>query len=123
MSPFVHHGTPAYFMQRSLHRLGLSLHDFPSNRGGYILHRGRAGVLATKTYRPFDAHATTSNDQPHFMGLPGGEQIWKATEQRWKELLAPQAEERLLDLLAQRFAQLGSLPVAPGRVPQAWAGR
>ena len=34
--PFVHHGAPGYWMQRSLWRAGLHLADFPSNNGNYI---------------------------------------------------------------------------------------
>ena len=81
--PMVHHGAPAYFMQRSLHKLGVKLADFPSNQGGYILHRGRAGVAATRTFRPGDAHATAATYHPHYMGIPGGQLIWEEVEKNY----------------------------------------
>src|SRR5262249_28249265 len=44
--PLVNHGSPALWMQRSIWRAGLPVVDFPSNYGGYILHRGRSAVEA-----------------------------------------------------------------------------
>lgn len=102
--PMVHHGAPAYFMQRSLHQLGVKLADFPSNHGGYILHRGRAGVAATRTFRPGDAHATAAIYHPHYMGIPGGQLIWEEIEKKWSDLLDAHAEDRLLEHLAKSLA-------------------
>ncbi len=75
IAPFVHHGAPAYWMQRSLWRAGLRLADFPSNSGGYILHRGRSGVAAARQYHPHSSLATVPEYNPHYMGVPRGEQI------------------------------------------------
>ena len=105
--PFVHHGAPAYFMQRSLHRAGLYLEDFPSNFGGYILHRGRSGVAATRTYRTHDPHATAKLNEPHFMGVPGGRAIWTLVEKRYAALLAPSGESALLEKLGESLEHLG----------------
>lgn len=102
--PMVHHGAPAYFMQRSLHQLGVKFADFPSNYGGYILHRGRAGVAATRTFRPGDAHATAATYHPHYMGVPDGQLIWAKIENKWKDLLTVQAEDQLLAHLAKSLA-------------------
>jgi len=101
--PFVHHGAPAYWTQRSLWRAGLRLADFPSNHGGYILHRGRSAVAATRTHRPWSSFATTPVYRPHYMGVPDGAAIWAATEARWAPLLAPGEERALVDQLARRL--------------------
>lgn len=69
--PFVHHGAPAYFLQRSIWRAGLHLEHFASNHGGYILHRGRSAVAATHDYRPGGAHATAALHTPHYGSAHG----------------------------------------------------
>lgn len=102
--PFVHHGAPAYWTQRSLWRAGLPIIDFPSNEGGYILHRGRSGVSATREYHRYDAYSTAPNHQPHYMGIPGGEAIWAATESRYANILLPGQENKLVDFLSGRLA-------------------
>ena len=106
--PLVHHGAPAYWMQRSLWRAGLGLHDFPSNHGGYILHRGRSGVAAARVHRPRDPHATAPTHHPHYMNVPNGETIWQRVEAQYASLLEPENEPELTERLTQRFEALGS---------------
>ncbi len=108
VTPFVHHGAPAYWMQRSLWRAGLRLHDFPSNRGGYILHRGRSGVAAAGEYRRRDPHATARARFPHYMNVPNGQAIWEGVEKRHESMLDPDNERDLIERLAQQFSVLGS---------------
>jgi len=107
VEPFVHHGAPAYWMQRSLWRAGLQLADFPSNHGGYILHRGRSGVAAARQYQPLSAFATAANHGPHYMGIAGGAEIWGATEQHYSDWLRPEQEDELIDYLSGRLEVLG----------------
>lgn len=104
VSPLVHHGAPAYFMQRSLHQMGVKLADFPSNSAGYILHRGRAGVAATREFRAWDAHATATTHLPHYMGVEGGEAIWASTETRLRYWLAPEREPELIERVGESLA-------------------
>lgn len=85
--PWVDHGAPAYWLQRSIWAQGGVGHDFPSNRGGHILHRGRAGVAAAQRHFRFHPYASASYNQPHFMGVPGGERIWREVEERHAGLL------------------------------------
>lgn len=103
VAPFVHHGAPAYWTQRSLWKAKLPVADFPSNRGGYILHRGRSGVAATREYRRHDAYATARNHQPHFMGITDGEAIWAEVEARHADMLIPDHEAALVKRLASRL--------------------
>ena len=108
VEPIVHHGSPAYFMQRSLWQVNLKLFDFPSNHGGYILHRGRSGVAASKRYHAWGPYATTDNDDPHYMGVEGGEYIWNEIEDRFRDLLQPVREEALLDHLRGYLGSTGT---------------
>ena len=108
IEPIVHHGAPAYFMQRSLWKAGLKLADFPSNHGGYILHRGRSGVSAAHHYHRFSAYSTASDRYPHFMGVEGGQAIWTSIEKRFEHLLKPQNEQVMLQFLLGYFSGLAS---------------
>lgn len=103
VAPWVDHGAPAYWLQESLWRAGLEIADFPSNHGGFVLHRGRAGVAAAHAFRPASAYASVGDRAPHFMGVPDGARIWAETEARWAALLAPDAREALIERLASRF--------------------
>ncbi|HEY0714050.1 MAG TPA: hypothetical protein VGF45_15325, partial [Polyangia bacterium] len=80
--PWVNHGAPSYWLQRSLWRAGGRIQHFPSNHGGYILHRGRAAVAAVAAGSRFDSYATIRSTAPHFMGVPGGAELWAAIEER-----------------------------------------
>jgi hypothetical protein len=89
VSPWVNHGSPAWWMQRDLQRQGGKGARFPSNAGGYILHRGRSAVAATKTAEPSHAYATAPNASPHFMGVTDGAQVWAKQAAEYADLLAP----------------------------------
>ena len=90
--PPVHHGSPTRWMQQSIARQDVGISDFPSNRGGFVLHRGRGAVAAAA---------------PHFMGLADGERIWASVEARFTDLLAFDAEEELLEHLLAPTARAG----------------
>ena len=95
--PPVHHGSPTRWMQRSIARAGdLTVADFASNQGGFVLHRGRSAVA--------------SSTAPHYMGVPDGAGIWAAVEARLAPLLEADAEPELLDVLVERFEDLGTDP-------------
>lgn len=103
ITPWVNHGAPSYWMQKSVRQRGLPVVDFASYRDGYALHRGRSGVLAAGRYRQGSSYASVMNNDPHFMGVPGGEETWRTTEQRWSPYLEPGAEGALVELLASRL--------------------
>lgn len=115
--PWVNHGSPAYWLQRSLWRAGLTIADFRSNSGGYVLHRGRAGVAAAREHRPLSAYASAPNHEPHFMGVPGGAAIWARTEGRFAELFAPGSRAAALQVLATRFGEGARHAPASTRAP------
>ena len=73
VKPWVNHGAPAYWMQRSIWKADLPVVNFPSNQGGYVLHRGRAGTEAAQHFRPHSSRAG-ANAQPMYMGIAG----WRA---------------------------------------------
>lgn len=111
VQPWVNHGAPAYWLQRSLWRAGLTIADFPANAGGHVLHRGRSGVDAARTHRPYASYASVSV-AAHYMGVPDGARIWSEVETRLRPWLEDDA--RLVDRLAERFAVAAapSTPVA-----------
>jgi glycosyltransferase involved in cell wall biosynthesis len=101
--PFVNHGSPAFWMQRSLLKAGLFLHDFRSNFGGYILHRGRTGVKAANQHNKMSTFATTPNNEPHYTGVENGKQIWQKTEDRFAHLLKKGSEDLLLEYFNKKL--------------------
>jgi hypothetical protein len=103
IAPLVNHGAPAYWMQRSLWKANLHLYDFPSNYGGYILHRGRSGVAASKAYDPYNEYATVSDREPHYMGIKNGAMIWEEVERKYADLLEISNEDQLIAYLKERF--------------------
>ena len=103
IAPWVNHGAPAYWLQRSIWQAGLPVVDFPSNRAGYILHRGRSGVAAARTFLPSSSYASIENNEAHYMGVPDGARIWQEIETRWAHLLRLEAEDLLIEHLAEQF--------------------
>jgi len=101
--PPVNHGSPLLWLQADVVKAGLTVVQFPSNHGGYILHRGRTAVAATREYTPGRSYATAATHFPHFMGVPDGAAIWAEIEARHAGLLEPDAEPELLDRLASRL--------------------
>lgn len=86
-APWVDHGSPAYWMQRSIWRQGGRGDDFPSNVGGYVLHRGRAGVAAAQAHIPSHHLGTVTSNTPHFMAVHDGAAIWRSIEDRQEALI------------------------------------
>ena len=103
IAPWVNHGFPAYWMQRSIWRAGLPIVHFACNHDGYILHRGRSGVAAARLFFPYSSYATVDNSEAHYMGVPEGAKIWEGIEARWCDLLGPEAQQRLIAHLAEQF--------------------
>ena len=108
VAPWMNYPSPAYPMQRGIWRAGLTVVDFPTNQGGYVLHRGRSGIVAAQNYAPRHAYATVEDWRPNFMNVPGGAQIWSAIEDRYAHLLERGSEPQLLDVLADKFSRLGT---------------
>jgi hypothetical protein len=101
--PPVNHGSPLLWLQADVVKAGLNVMQFPSNHGGYVLHRGRTAVAASREFTPNRSYATATTRFPHYMGVPDGEQIWAEIEARHATMLEPDAEPDLIDLLADRL--------------------
>lgn len=106
-APWVDHGSPAYWLQRSIWRQGGRGDDFHSNAGGYILHRGRAAVAAAQEYLPRHHLGTVTYNNPHFMGVPGGEQIWQTIEDAHADLIVSLGQAAVVERLAAAFMVAG----------------
>lgn len=104
VSPWVNHGSPAYWLQRDIWLRGGQGVDFRSNERGYALHRGRTAVAAARDFEPWSAYATVANRDPHFMGLPHGQKVWEYHEAALSHWLTEDAEPELLRLLAERLS-------------------
>jgi hypothetical protein len=104
IAPWVNHGAPAYWLQRSIWKAGLTIAHFPSNEGGYVLHRGRSGVAAAGELSPWSSYARVEDREPHYMGIADGAKIWRETEERWAELLRPEGEEQCLARLVRALS-------------------
>jgi hypothetical protein len=102
--PPVNHGSPLFWLQEDVVQAELTVVQFPSNHGAYILHRGRTAVAATREYRPRRSYATAATRFPHFMGVPDGALIWDEIEARHAALLDGEAELELVELLATRIS-------------------
>jgi hypothetical protein len=101
--PPVNHGSPTFWLQGDVVRAGLPVVQFPSNHGGFVLHRGRSAVAATRAHAPWRSYATAPTRHAHFMGVPDGARIWEEIESRHADLLSPDAEPQLLARLAERL--------------------
>ena len=108
IASWVNQPAPAYALQRDIWRAGLTVINFPTYQGGYVLHRGRSGIVAAKDHSPRHSYATVADSIPHFMGVPGGSEIWAAIEARYANLLEPSSESQLLEVLANKLSRLGS---------------
>lgn len=106
-APWVDHGSPAYWLQRSIWEQGGRGDDFPSNRGGYILHRGRSGVVAGQEHFPSHHLRTETCNNPHYMGVSGGPAIWRIIEDHHAETLDSPELGALVDQLAAAFSSTG----------------
>ncbi len=100
--PWVSHGSPTLWLQRSVVAAGLETVHFPANHDGHLLHRGRGAVHAVRTTEPRHRYATAASHHAHYMGVPGGAETWAAVEARYAPLLADRAA--LLDHLADALA-------------------
>ncbi len=105
--PWVDHGSPAYWMQRSIWRKGGVGADFASNHGGYILHRGRSGVAAAARHHRRHRYASVANRDPHFMGVRNGPHIWNAIEARYGDLLDG-PDDAVVEHIRLAFEQAGT---------------
>jgi hypothetical protein len=100
--PWVNHGSPSLWLQESIWEAGGTVVHFPSNLGGYVLHRGRGAVGASREHAPRSSFAS-ARATPSYMGVPDGERIWNEIEEQWAEWLSPERESELVERLAARF--------------------
>ena len=104
IAPWVDHGSPAYWLQKSIWKQGGTGAPFPSNDGGYILHRGRAGVAAAQTFFRRHHLRDVPYNRAHYMGVANGPQIWQQIDDRWKPLLDAEDPTAVAQTIARSMA-------------------
>jgi len=102
--PWVNHGSPALWLEESVWAADGVVVDFPSNHGGYVLHRGRSAVAAAREFAPRSSYATVTTTAPSYMGVPDGAAIWAEVEARWSAMLEPDRERELVAHLRERLS-------------------
>jgi len=110
--PFVNHGAPALWLQRSMRKAGMKIVDFPVLEESFIVHRGRGTIDAIPSHARFHSCATAPYHGAHYHGNANGEQLWYATESRFDALLKPACEEDAI-----RFINSRLLAVNPDGAP------
>ena len=70
----------------------------------------RSDVAASRQYRPGHARTTALNHYPHYMDIANGAALWQETETRHADMLRPQAETQLIEVLALRLTPPQSNP-------------
>lgn len=100
--PFVDHGAPALWLERSLRRAGLRIRDFPVRRHEHIVHRGRGSIAAVNRLGLVHAYATV-RDTAHFHGNPAGSTRWQEAEQRHASRLGDDNDAAAIDYIASRL--------------------
>ena len=53
-------------------------------------------MAAANRFHSFNAFATASNNNPHYMGVENGEKIWAEIENKYKSMLHKSKENELL---------------------------
>jgi hypothetical protein len=97
--PFVDHGAPALWLQRSLRCAGLRVMDFPLRSDGHIVHRGRGSIAGVNRLKLHHAYGNV-RDTAHFHGNPQGAELWQAVEARHVERLGPENDAAAIDYIA-----------------------
>jgi hypothetical protein len=105
--PFVDHGAPALWLERSLIGAGRRLVDYPLRSENHIVHRGRGSIAGVNRLELRHAYANV-RDSAHFHGNPDGAALWHAAEQRHLGRLGEKNDAHALAFLAERLPRVQS---------------
>ncbi len=105
--PFVDHGAPALWLQRSLRCTGRPVLDFPLRSEDHIVHRGRGSIAAVNRLGLDDVYANVRNDA-HFHGNPRGEALWAEVETRHAKHLGEANDVACAEYLRARLGRPGN---------------
>lgn len=99
--PFVDHGAPALWLQRSMRRIGMRIVDFPIKKDEYIVHVGRGSLAGIKAFAHRSPYASARVTDPHFHGNPNGEKLWVSKKIQFQDMLSPGSESKLIDYVKE----------------------
>lgn len=103
--PFVHHGAPALFFQRSARARGRRVVDVPVRKEDYIVHRGQGTLETLAQFAPGHPNRW-GRYHAHYDGNPRGETLWQRAEQRHAERLQIGNQPAAIAYIAERFPPL-----------------
>ena len=103
--PFVDHGAPALWLQRSLRCAGRRIGDFPLRSENHIVHRGRGSIAGVNRLGIQHAYATV-RDTAHFHGNPNGPALWQAAEARHAAHLGEANDAAAIDYISAALSGL-----------------
>jgi hypothetical protein len=90
--PFAAGGDPSLGLLASAARLGIPMAPFPFTAAGHVIHRGRgslAAVHASGDRTHPDYEWAEDHHSPHFAGVPGADQRYRALLQEFRQQTAP----------------------------------
>lgn len=101
--PFVDHGAPALWLQRSLRGAGWKVLDFPARSENHIVHRGRGTIAGINQLALRHAYAHVQ-DAAHFHGNPDGKLLWQQAEARHSSRLGSTNDAAAVAFIAAGLA-------------------
>ncbi len=102
--PFVDHGAPALWLQRSLRCAGRQVVDFPLRSEEHVVHRGRASIAAVNRLGLRDPYQNVRDDA-HFHGNPRGAELWSQLETRHIGRLKTAGDPAFLAYVSERLGR------------------
>jgi hypothetical protein len=96
--PFADGGDPSLGLLVSAARLGIPMAPFPFTAAGYVIHRGRgsfAAVHAAGDRSHLFYEWAEDHHAPHFAGVPGADQRYRALLQEFRNETGPLTETTL----------------------------
>jgi hypothetical protein len=88
IGPFTGGGDPSFDLLTSAARLGIPMVPFPFTAAGHVIHLGRGSLAAVHAAgdrsHPF-YQWTADHHEPHFAGVPGADQRYRALLQEFRQ--------------------------------------
>jgi len=104
--PFINHGAPALWLERSMKKAGMKIANFPVLSESLVVHRGRGTVDALPRFAPLSSYGSGRYYGAHFHGNKNGRQLWMHTESRFEFLLSPDHERDAIEFIGAHLSSV-----------------